>query len=198
MASSLAALAELPPGERGRKVMEAIQTLGGPQDDTVRIELQNTIFDKLLEQGYANDIESILIDTRAACNVAIFLLTNYYKMKSLSENSSIYAFEFVSNAFEAIVGMLSGIYLYFEEEIVPTIKNNGPERATVVLKDILKFHEEVISLGSSEADFIEVNNPQNASLKVLVTAFYDLGEITLSKSKVNIIFFLIIFILCLF
>lgn len=185
MASSLTAFSELPPGERGRKVMEAIQALSGEQDSAVWEELQSTVFNKLLEQGYADDIESILIDTRAACSVAALLLEKFYKPQASSPNDPTAACNFVGSAFEAIVGMLSGIYIYFEEEIVPTIQGGGAERATRVLKDILKFHEEVIALGNSVADFVEMNSSQYASLKVLVNSFFDLGEITVSKAKVT-------------
>lgn len=184
MTSSLTAFAELPPGERGKKVMEAIQALSGEQEGAAWEELQGTVFNKLLEQGYADDIESILIDTSAACNVAALLLEKVYKAKASPVSDPSVACNFVGNAFEAIVGMLSGIYTYFEEEIVPTIEGGGAERATTVLKDILKFHGEVISLGDSVADFVEMNRSQYPSLKVLVDPFFDLGEITVSKAKV--------------
>lgn len=185
MASPFTAFAGLPPGERGRKVLEAIKTLGGEHDSALQEELQGTVFNKLLEQGYANDIESIVVDTRAACSVAAFLLENFYKAKASSGN-------FVWSAFEAVVGMLSGIYTYFEEEIVPAIKSNGPEYATKVLKSLLELHKEVIMLGTSVVDVVEISSSQTDSLKPLVNTFYDLGEITVSKAKVkkDVIFYI--------
>ena len=185
MTSTLAELAALPPGERGRKAIETVKSLGGSiLSGGQQVELQDVVFPKLLEQGEAKDVESIIVDIRAACSIAAFLLENYVKSTGAPGVSNDRLMYFTGSAYEKVVGMLSGVYAYFLGEVASEVTNEGKAHATKVLKEIFRLHDEVISLSNTASDFIAPSALQTASIKTVVNTFYDLGEITVSKTKV--------------